>query len=738
LTLERLSDYVRSMKLKAVSLLLLIPLLSCLASANENEGGMWLPSQIPERATELKELGLRVDPSKFVDFGNYPLGAIVNLNGCSASFVSADGLIISNHHCAIRSLQFNSDAVHNFLVDGFLAKNRNDEKWNGPGTRALVVTDFKDVTEEVRKGIEEVTDDLERKKTVDNRIKKLTAACEAAHEGSRCQISAYFEGQKFYQMEQLELKDIRLVYAPHGSIGNFGGAIDNWHWPRHDADFSFLRAYVDKNGKPAEYSKENIPYHPKQFLKMASSPLKSDDFVMVAGFPGRTHRLKIADEAKEATEWTYPRALRRNTEYMELIDLVTKDNPDLTVKAAGKRFGLDNYRINFEAMASQLKDWGVTKAKEDFETKLKGWIASDKTREKKYQGVFARLAAIRAEYYKTRDLDTSIREIHTFGSALTTAAVNIVRMAEERKKPDEEREIEFQKRNWPFLLAQLADAAKYYDPRLDGAYLKLSLKRAFEIGAQGHGLVQTMLGTKKNISSANVEKNLSALYKTTKFGNADYLKSLFEKTTTAELAKNKDPFVKLGMRLAPLVKQAEDRDKRYAGAMLLAAPRYVEALKDFKNKPIAPDANSSLRITFGTVKGYRPNDSKPVYKPFSTVTEMLAKVGAFPFDAPQRIIDAAKTKKFGDYFSKELGDLPVDFLADLDITGGNSGSATLNAKGELVGLVFDGVYESIASDWEFNPPVTRSIHVDLRYVLWIADRVDHATNVLSELGVKPI
>jgi hypothetical protein len=276
---------------------------------------------------------------------------------------------------------------------------------------------------------------------------------------------------------------------------------------------------------------------------------------------------------------------------------------------------------------------------------------------------------------------------------------------------------------------------------LDQAYFKLSLERTLKIGPAGADLAKAILGVKKPVTPRSLDKSIRALYVKTKFANGAFLKERFEKATLAELEKSKDPFAKLALRLAPLVKQAEEHHKRYDGAMLLVAPKYVAAMQQYKNKPIAPDANSSLRITFGTVKGYKPTEKGTEYKPFTTVTEMLAKVDLNhdkePFEVPARVVEAAKAKNFGPYRAKEIGDLPVDFLADLDITGGNSGSAAINGKGELVGLAFDGVYEAIGSDWQFNAPVTRSIQVDLRYILWVTDKVDKAHPILSELGITP-
>jgi len=243
----------------------------------------------------------------------------------------------------------------------------------------------------------------------------------------------------------------------------------------------------------------------------------------------------------------------------------------------------------------------------------------------------------------------------------------------------------------------------------------------------------------RSLAIAKVAKQpVAALYATTTLGDAQVRLDLLRKATTADLKKSKDPLVVLALELRPLMKEADDRHEAYAGRMAILKPKYMEALRAFRPATFAPDANSTLRITYGTVRSYKPTPDAAPYRPFTSLTEVLAKnKNAEPFDVPERLVAAAKAKKLGPYIDEKLGDVPVDFLSDLHITGGNSGSATINAKGELTGLVFDGNYESMASDWQFQPAITRSIHVDIRYVLWLLDAVDQGDHLLKEMGVEP-
>jgi len=252
--------------------------------------GMWMPQQLPQLAPELLRMGLELDPKKLADLTGDPMGAIVSLGGCSASFVSPQGLVVTNHHCVQGALLHNSSKESDLVENGFLAKNRADEKHAGPAQRVMVVQAYKDVTTEMRDGLDKIKDPIARKEESEKRLKAQIAACEKDRPWLRCQVSSFFRGGMYQLIEMLEIKDVRLVYVPARAVGNYGGEIDNWAWPRHTGDFSFYRAYVGKDGKPADYSVENVPFKPKHWLKVTTAGLKPGDFVMVTGYPGSTSR----------------------------------------------------------------------------------------------------------------------------------------------------------------------------------------------------------------------------------------------------------------------------------------------------------------------------------------------------------------------------------------------------------------------------------------------------------------
>ena len=703
----------------------------------ENPGGMWMPHQVKDHAAKLKELGLAIDPAALADPTSGVLSAVVSLGGCSASFISPDGLIATNHHCATGALQHNSSPAANLLKDGFLAKTRADEKNNGPQARVFVTRAVTDVTAKVMGGLEKITDDRARYKELEKRTKEVVAACEKGRVGTRCSAAPFYERAQWFLVEQLEIRDVRLVWAPPAGVGNYGGEIDNWRWPRHTGDVSFFRAYVGKDGQPADFSADNVPYKPPHHLKIATSPLREGDLVFVAGYPGRTSTLKTKAEVEEAVTWAYPRRQKLYEDYLARLDEVTKDDKDAQIRATSyvRRFG--NYLTNTKGQLDGLVKGGLAAEKEKSEKALREFVAADPARQAQWGKALDDIAAEIAKHSAHRERDAQLDEIAL--PRLTGAALTIVRMAEERAKPDAARDPEYQERNWPRIEQGLKGLTTSYHRKVDEAVLGLALERiARSPEAERTPAFGIVMGKTKDASPEAIKKVVTSLYETTTLGDEKARVELLKKGTTASLQASKDPLVQLALKLRPLQKQMEEREERFAGKMALLKPKYMDALKAFKKEPFAPDANSTLRITYGTVRGYKPSPDAPAHKPFTVLSEVVGKnKGKEPFDVPQPVLEAYQSKKVAPYVDEKLGEVPVDFLADLHITGGNSGSATLNAKGELVGLAFDGNYEAMASDWVFMPSITRSIHVDMRYVLWLLDGPFAGDHLLKEMGVAP-
>jgi hypothetical protein len=699
----------------------------------ENPGGMWMPSQMASHEETLKKLGVAFDPKDLADPASPLLQSVVSLGGCSASFVSAEGLVVTNHHCATGALGFNSTKEQNLLKDGFLAKTRGEERSNGPQARVFVTQKLTDVTAKVLEGTAAEKDDLKRYQLVEKHTKDLTNACEANRPGIRCSLVSYYAGKLHVLIEQVEIRDVRLVFAPPSGVGNYGGEIDNWRWPRHTGDVSFFRAYVGKDGKPADYSPDNVPYKPAHHLKIASKPLEAGDFVMVAGYPGRTQSWRSGPEVDEAIGWSYPRRQKLCEDALAKLEEVGNLSPELKIKATPLVRGYGNALTNTKGQLEGLVKGGLAQRKSEEEAKLGAFVTETPERRAKYGDVLGDLRAAVTENAKTREADMQLRT-EILLPKLVSAAVQIVRTAKEREKADEARHPDYQARNVPRIEQALAALDKTYAQKLDKGLLELALDRIAK-SPESERTAAYKLFVKNPKDRA---KSIDELYAKTKLEDGKVRADLLKNAKYKDLQRSKDSLIALAIKLLPLIEAAEEREHRYEGKLLPIKARYVEARRELAGKEIAPDANSTLRITYGTVRGYAPSkDAKP-YRPFTTLTEMLAKnTGKEPFDVPQKLVAAAAAKKTGPYVDAELGDVPVDFLADLHITGGNSGSATLDARGELTGLVFDGNYEAMAADWLFMPEITRSIHVDVRYVLWLLDAVAGADHLLREMNVTP-
>ncbi len=705
------------------------------------EEGMWTPQQIPELAAKLRALGFKGDPKAFADLTGQPMGAIVSLGGCTASFVSPDGLIVTNHHCVTGGLQFNSTPKRNLLKDGYLAKTREDELPNGPGSRVFVTTSVTEVTSEITGKIDLKATDRQRYDLIDRRVKQRVAACEK--DGKRCNVASFFDGLKWFEIAQLELKDVRLVYAPAEGIGVFGGETDNWRWPRHTGDWSFLRAYTDKDGRPAVFSKTNVPFKPKHWLKVSTQGIKPGDLVFVTGYPGRTQRHQTHAEVKETTEWRMPRSIRLAEEQLAILEQLSKDKA-VALKVSGRVQGLNNGLTNQKGMYEGLMKGGGLAKKQAQEEQLEAWIAKDPAREKKYGDVIPALSALQADGEKTREQSAVLANVMG-SSGYLGSAQSLYRLSMERPKTDIEREAGFQQRDWPRIRDGQDRMQRTMDVTADKALLHWALGLAAALPAdQRITALDQAAGLRTGMSKADADKAIDVyvqgLFVSTKLGDREYRLGLMEKST-ADLLATKDSFIALAAALEPLAEANRQSMKNRGGAHARLAPRYMEAMLAKSGGLVAPDANSTLRVTYGQVKGVDAKDGL-YYKPQTTLAGIVQKhTGAGDFDAPKVQRDAIQDLRAGKktpYVDAALGDVPVNFLSTVDTTGGNSGSPTLNAKGELVGLLFDGTYESVASNFLFDPVTTRSIHVDTRYMLWNMAEVDGATNLLEEMAVVPV
>lgn len=706
----------------------------------ENPGGMWLPQQmtLPGHAEVFKKMGVKLDAKVLADPLAQPLNAIISLGGCTASFVSPDGLIVTNHHCVQGALNVNSSKDDDLVKKGFLAKTRTEEKSAGPAQRVYVAQAFTDVTSKMRDGLEAIKDAVARKEEVEKRMKTLVAACEKDRPGIRCNVSGFFRSGMYVLIENLEIRDVRLVYVPEREIGNYGGEEDNWAWPRHTGDFAFMRAYVGKDGKVASYSPDNVPYKPKHYLKVSTAGVDAGDFVMVTGYPGSTSRTKTASEVRHYVEWYLPYAIAAYKERYAIAKELAAGTGDTAIKARVSKQSIQNGQENLEGQLKGLTSGDLLQRKAAVDTQVKQLV--EKQGHETQKAAIDRLEQIIADEQRTARVDYE-RSSAFRGSSLLAVSLGLVRWAEERGKKDEARKPGYQERDVLNATARQKQFLRSYDRTIDRAFFRLALVRALQLPETERPWLGMLLDTRRGqkIDEALIDKTLEAWYGAQTIEDEKLRIELLTKGTVAQLRASKDPFIKAALRVWPVIWAEEKKEDTRTGELVLLAHHYADATREALGGLLAPDANGTLRITYGTVKSFKPESTDAADRPFTIASQIpLKNTGKEDFNMPQRVLDAIKSKQYGMYAEPELGgELPVDFLSDLDITGGNSGSPTLNDKGELVGLAFDGTLAGVASNVVFNGATTRTIHVDARYMLWVMDRIDNADHILREMGVTP-
>ncbi|WP_454261755.1 S46 family peptidase [Pseudoxanthomonas mexicana] len=707
--------------------------LSLLAAQIAQAGeGMWVPQQLPEIAGPLKKAGLKLSPQQISDLTGDPMGAVVALGGCTASFVSPNGLVVTNHHCAYGAIQLNSTAENNLIKNGFNAPTTGDEVSAGPNARVFVLDEITDVTKDAQAAIASAGDDaLGRTKALEAFEKKLIADCEA-EAGFRCRLYSFSGGNTYRLFKNLEIKDVRLAYAPPGSVGKFGGDIDNWMWPRHTGDFAFYRAYVGKDGKPAAFSKDNVPYQPKHWLKFADQPLGAGDFVMVAGYPGSTNRYALAAEFDNTAQWTYPTIARHYKNQIAMVEAAGKQNADIQVKYAATMAGWNNTSKNYDGQLEGFKRIDAAGQKQREEAAVLGWLKGQGAKGQPALDAHAKLLGLLEKSKATRDRDLTLALFNN--TAMLGSATQLYRLSIEREKPNAERESGYQERDLPAIEGGLKQLERRYVAAMDRQLQEYWLNEYIKLPAdQRVAAVDAWLGGN---DAAAVKRALDRLAGT-KLGSTEERLKWFAADRKAFEASN-DPAIQYAVAVMPTLLKLEQERKTRAGENLAARPVYLQALADYKKSQgefVYPDANLSLRITFGNVMGYAPKDGVE-YTPFTTLEGVVAKeTGQDPFDSPKALLDAVAAKRYGGLEDKRIGSVPVNYLSDLDITGGNSGSPVLDAHGKLVGLAFDGNWESVSSNWVFDPKMTRMIAVDGRYLRWIMQEVYPAPQLLKEMNV---
>ena len=681
--------------MRSVALPAIFLALAATALASE---GKWTPHQVLEiDPAWLKQQGLQLPVSRLWDpkRGTGLLAATVAVPGCSAAFVSADGLVLTNHHCLFSLIQEHSTPARDLITNGFIAKSREDEL-PGKTLRVNVPRRFTDVTKQILAAVPPGASDLERSKAVEAMQKTLVAGCERTA-GARCNVAVFDGGLQYTLIESVELTDVRLVYAPPRAIGEFGGEPDNFRWPRHVGDFSMARAY--KDGKP---------YRPEFFFPVSRAGVKDGDFVMMLGYPGRTFRALTSAEMDNERKFRFELAKDIFGEWIGLLEKTTKGNPtgDIAVSATLKTY--NNTHTNALGQLEGLERGRLVDKQKAADAAVAGWAQGKASVQ---AGLSAKndLDRLAAERAKTavRDYLYSVIQI---GSLSLKQAATLVRLANERAKPDAEREPGYQERDWARVKASLERDQKSFFRPADEALLDSWLRRARQ----------------ENIPAAK-GATAEALFAATRVTEVAERLKMFDETP-AQLKARNDAMLNLALALEPELRAWKSSVDARDGAIARLRPEWRRAVIAHAGKPVAPDANSTLRVSFAHVKGFAPRDGV-FYTPRTTLAGMIEKhTGEEPFAVPGFILEAAK--------KIDATKVPLNFMSDADSTGGNSGSPMVNGRGELVGLNFDRPWENVANDFGYNPDVARNISVDIRFFLWLLEDVQHADYVVRELGLK--
>ena len=687
------------------------------------QGGMWIPSLLKGmNETEMKNLGMKMSVKEIYDVNQSSLkDAVPHFNGgCTSEVISPKGLILTNHHCGYSQIQSHSTVDHDYLTDGFWAYKMEDELPN-EGLTVTFIVKIEDVTAAVLNGTAMLTSEAEKQKKIQENISALSNSLPKEN-WQENKIRTFYEGNQYMLFVTETFTDVRLVGAPPASIGKFGSDTDNWVWPRHTGDFSLFRIYADKNNRPSKYSKDNVPYTPKHFLPISLDGVAEDDFTLVFGYPGKTNEYLPAVAIEQIINELNPAKIEIRDKALKVADgFMRKDNA-VKIQYASKYASIANYWKKWIGETQGLKKSNAVAVKRESEKAFQQKITKA-GKEKEYGTLLAdfekNYAAI-APYAVAREyfMETVQRNTELLSTGFKLYQLEQIYNARGEQAFND------RKNN---LIAGLADFYKNFNASVD--------EKVFEQLIELYANQSSKQFLPKSLISVNAKNLASEIYSKTKLQNYESLKELLSgdaKTVIANL--NADPAFILVKELSD--KYTKEIAPKYdeINLEITALQRtYMKAQLELNtDSRIFPDANSTLRVTYGKVKGYEPKDAT-LYTPITYLDGVMEKYipGDYEFDVPAKLIDLYKTKNYGPY--SENGKMPVNFIGTNHTTGGNSGSPAIDAYGNLIGLNFDRVWEGTMSDIYYDPSICRNIMVDIRYVLFIMDKYAGAKNLISEL-----
>ncbi len=697
--------------------------------------GMWMLTQLGKLPWDkMASHGMKLSPSQVFDTSaNCLARAVVLLGGGTGSFVSSDGLIITNHHVAFAGIQSVSSVQEDYLKNGFNALKKEDEL-SLPLYNAEIVTAMDDVTKEVLSAVSDTMSPQVRTDAIRKKIREIENAHRRGPDADTTyRVSEMFNGLQYYLFRYTILRDIRLVYAPPGSIGNYGGEVDNWMWPRHTGDFSFLRAYVAPSGKHTAYARENVPYHPSVFLPMSTKPIEENSFAMILGFPGRTFRYRTYAEIQLAKDETLPLQMKLFKQRMDIIENATKNDRAAEIKYSNTMKGIANTEKNIDGTLEGMRRSDILQERKLREESFGEFLKADPARQQRYGNIIPQITELYGKY-KTFDQKQIMLASLLSASTVVRIANDVNDLSLSFKKDSEGKEQPDSAR-MAGVKRTISLTYKNFEASIDRQFLEILLEDAMNLPAtQRIEAVQDLFGDKTGAErTTKIREFVGDLYQHTKLINQDEAMKLIGNSPED---MRDDDAVKFAANLQKENQTTVAQFNDFNSKISALRGKLMEAYMAWKGQDIYPDANRTLRFTYGIAEPYHPRDAVS-YDYLTTLTGVIEKeTDEDPFIVPQKLHDLWAKKDFGPYADPVKHDVPVAFLADLDITGGNSGSPVMNGNGELIGVAFDGNWEAVVGDYLFQEPLNRTISVDSRYVLFILDKFSNAKQILNELVIK--
>lgn len=704
-------------------LLLSITLLFCMIYAKADEG-MWLPYNLSNQSLyEMQQLGCKLSAEQIFSLNQPSLkDAIVQFGGgCTGELISPEGLLLTNHHCGLSYVQKHATVEHDYLTDGFWALNKDEELPN-QGLTVSFLAMVEDVTEAVLK---DVVDEDTREDVINNNIKEIIKE----RKGDRnveIEIVPFYSGNQYILFEYDVYEDVRLVCCPPWGIGKYGADTDNWTWPRHKGDFNIFRVYTDKDGKPAKYSEDNVPMKSKHYLPINIKGVKQGDYAMILGYPGSTDRYSTSYTVKNIVDYEGPSIVNCRTaklnEYRKHMDA----DPEVFIKYASKQASVSNYWKYYIGQVKQLKRNHVYERRLEQENAFREWVAADKARQAEYGAIWTDIEKKWAMMGEIQNAFVYLREAGWNGGEAVSFSRRFKKVNDVIKVKEDKEKISQNVEN----IRKASDAFfKDYDMALDKD-VTIALLNLFYNDIENY--VPDMVATIGEKNNGDFTAWVEEAFQKSIFTDKERMEKWFNKPKRLD----KDPIYALAMSFVNEYFDVYDIYERANITGNYGERLYMKGLMEMQTeRNFYPDANFTMRLTYGTVEPYKGADAVN-YNYFTTMDGVMAKYipGNWEFDIPQDVLTLYENRDYGRY-ADENGQLIVNFITTNDITGGNSGSPVINGEGELIGLAFDGNWEAMSGDIMFEKNVQRTICMDARYLLWCIEKVGKATNIINELTV---